>query len=257
MTGLYYCKIRINEYWISFRPCKKLSGSLYQFDFMMAEVVNLPPFYFTNKTYSIYEILAETILLFVSSSLVTMPVCDICCEELPSEAEMRTHLLLGHMENVIACPFCSLSGVSYDELSFHINTAHIEKDCKDMNATVVDSGQQISNDWIAKSLISTRTSSVKHTHKVSQASSSSSGHSSSFRVNGMTSPITGTTLSQETSTSLKSSPPAAATASGAIKLDRITQTPSTIPRREREDGHRKSKQKRLSSPIKGALHFTT
>lgn len=187
-----------------------------------------------------------------------MPVCDICCEELPSEAEMKTHLLLGHMENVIACPFCSLSGVSYDELSFHINTAHIEKDSKDMNATVVDSGQQISNDWIAKSQIFPRTSSVKNTHKVSQASPPSSGHPSSFRVNGMTSPITGTTLSQETSTSLKSSPPAASTASGAIKLDRTTQTPSTIPRRERkEDGHRKSKQKRLSSPIKGALHFTT
>ncbi|XP_048008433.1 zinc finger-containing ubiquitin peptidase 1 isoform X2 [Megalobrama amblycephala] len=152
-----------------------------------------------------------------------MPVCDICCEELPSEAEMRTHLLLGHMENVIACPFCSLSGVSYDELSFHINTAHIEKDCKDMNATVVDSGPQISNDWIAKSQISPRTCSVKNTYK-------------------------------ETSTSLKSSPPAAATASGAIKLDRTTQTPSTIPRREREDSHRKSKQKRLSSPIKEG-HF--
>ncbi|KAK9960976.1 hypothetical protein ABG768_008802 [Culter alburnus] len=183
-----------------------------------------------------------------------MPVCDICCEELPSEAEMRTHLLLGHMENVIACPFCSLSGVSYDELSFHINTAHIEKDCKDMNATVVDSGQQISNDWIAKSQISPRNSSVKNTYKVSQASPLSSGNPSSFRVNGMTSLITGTTLSQETSTSLKSSPPAAATASGAIKLDRTTQTPSTIPRREREDGHRKSKQKRLSSPIKEG-HF--
>lgn len=223
----------------------------------MAVVVNLPHFYCTNKTCSIYEILAETILPFVSPSLVTMPVCDICCEELPSEAEMRTHLLLGHMENVMACPFCSLSGVSYDELSFHINTAHIEKDCNDMNATVVESGEQISNDWIAKSPISTWTSSVKNTHKVSQASPPSSGHPSSFRVNGMASPITGTTLSQETSTSLKSSPPAAATASCAIKLDRTTQTPSTNSRREREDGHRKSKQKRLSSPIKGALHFTT
>ncbi|TRY55131.1 hypothetical protein DNTS_033240 [Danionella cerebrum] len=59
-----------------------------------------------------------------------MPVCDICSEELSSEAEMRTHLLLSHMENVMACPLCPLSGVTYDELSFHISTAHIEKDHK-------------------------------------------------------------------------------------------------------------------------------
>lgn len=186
-----------------------------------------------------------------------MPVCDICCEELPSEAEMRTHLLLSHMENVMACPFCPLSGVLYDELSFHINTAHIEKDCKDMNATVVDSGQKNSNDWFAQSLSTSGTSNVKNTHKVSQVSPPSSGHPSPIQVNGMAIPITGTTLSQETSTRLKSSPPAGATANGAIKLVKTTQTPSTNPRRESEDGHRKSKQKRLSSPNKGALDFTT
>ncbi|XP_067304506.1 zinc finger-containing ubiquitin peptidase 1 [Pseudorasbora parva] len=153
-----------------------------------------------------------------------MPVCEICCEELPSETEMRTHLLLSHMENVMACPFCSLSGVSYDELSFHINAAHIEKDCKDMNVTVIDSEQK--------------------------NSPPASGHPSPFQANGMAMPITGTTLSQETSTSLKSSPPAAARANGVIKLVRTTQTASTNSRREREDGHQKSKQKRISSPIK-------
>uniref|UniRef100_A0A8C2DHH1 Zinc finger-containing ubiquitin peptidase 1 n=1 Tax=Cyprinus carpio TaxID=7962 RepID=A0A8C2DHH1_CYPCA len=169
-----------------------------------------------------------------------MPVCDICCEELPSEAEMRTHLLLSHMENVVACPFCSLSGVSYDEMKFHINTAHIEKDCQDTNATVVDSGQKSSNDWIAQSPNSTVTSNVnaKNMDTVSQASP----HSQS----------TGTSLSQGTSTSLRSSPPAAATANGAVKLVRTTQKSSSNPSKEREDGRRKTKQKRLSSPIKGA-----
>uniref|UniRef100_A0A8C2DJ38 Zinc finger-containing ubiquitin peptidase 1 n=1 Tax=Cyprinus carpio TaxID=7962 RepID=A0A8C2DJ38_CYPCA len=167
-----------------------------------------------------------------------MPVCDICCEELPSEAEMRTHLLLSHMENVVACPFCSLSGVSYDEMKFHINTAHIEKDCQDTNATVVDSGQKSSNDWIAQSPNSTVTSNVnaKNMDTVSQASP----HSQS----------TGTSLSQGTSTSLRSSPPAAATANGAVKLVRTTQKSSSNPSKEREDGRRKTKQKRLSSPIK-------
>uniref|UniRef100_A0AAY4AKB4 Zinc finger-containing ubiquitin peptidase 1 n=1 Tax=Denticeps clupeoides TaxID=299321 RepID=A0AAY4AKB4_9TELE len=55
-----------------------------------------------------------------------MPICDICGEEVVSEADMRTHLLLSHLE--MSCPFCSLSGVSYDELSFHINSAHTETD---------------------------------------------------------------------------------------------------------------------------------
>ncbi|KAL0171763.1 hypothetical protein M9458_032074, partial [Cirrhinus mrigala] len=176
-----------------------------------------------------------------------MPVCDICCEDLPSEAEMRTHLLLSHMESVMACPFCSLSGVTYDELSFHINTAHIEKDCQDTNATVVDSGQKNSKNWIAQSPNSTKTSTVnvKNIDKLSQASPQSPS-----QVNGMATPITGTSLSQGASTSLKSSPPAAATASGAVKQVRTTQISSNNPSREREDGRCKSKQKRLSSPIK-------
>ncbi|XP_042560827.1 zinc finger-containing ubiquitin peptidase 1-like [Clupea harengus] len=55
-----------------------------------------------------------------------MPICEICSEDVASEAEMRTHLLLIHLENEMPCPFCSLSGVSYDELSLHINTAHAE-----------------------------------------------------------------------------------------------------------------------------------
>ncbi|XP_043116446.1 zinc finger-containing ubiquitin peptidase 1 isoform X2 [Puntigrus tetrazona] len=166
-----------------------------------------------------------------------MPVCDICSEELPSEAEMRTHLLLSHTENVMACPFCSLSGVSYDELNFHINTAHTEKDCQETSTTVVYSGQKSSNSRIAQSPNSARTSNVdaKTMDKVSQASTLS--------------PSTGTSLSQGTSTSLKSSPPAAATANGAVKLFRTTHKSSNNPSKEREDGRRKSKQKRLSSPI--------
>lgn len=39
---------------------------------------------------------------------------------------MKTHLLLCHLENEMSCPLCSLCGVSYDELCFHIGTAHPE-----------------------------------------------------------------------------------------------------------------------------------
>lgn len=40
---------------------------------------------------------------------------------------MKTHLLLVHLENELHCPLCSLSGVSYDELCFHITSAHPEE----------------------------------------------------------------------------------------------------------------------------------
>uniref|UniRef100_A0A1A7YNN6 Zinc finger with UFM1-specific peptidase domain n=1 Tax=Iconisemion striatum TaxID=60296 RepID=A0A1A7YNN6_9TELE len=61
-----------------------------------------------------------------------MLTCEICGEELMLEEDMRTHLLLSHLENGMHCPLCSLSGVSFDELSFHISTAHPEEH---MNAT--------------------------------------------------------------------------------------------------------------------------
>ncbi|XP_067094300.1 zinc finger-containing ubiquitin peptidase 1 isoform X2 [Osmerus mordax] len=55
-----------------------------------------------------------------------MLVCEICGQQVILEEDMRTHILLTHIENKITCPFCCLSGVSYDELKFHINTAHPE-----------------------------------------------------------------------------------------------------------------------------------
>nr|XP_015211367.1 PREDICTED: zinc finger with UFM1-specific peptidase domain protein isoform X1 [Lepisosteus oculatus]XP_015211375.1 PREDICTED: zinc finger with UFM1-specific peptidase domain protein isoform X1 [Lepisosteus oculatus] len=55
-----------------------------------------------------------------------MFACEICGEEGLSEADMKTHLLLSHLENEIRCPICCLSGVTYDELLFHIDIAHSE-----------------------------------------------------------------------------------------------------------------------------------
>ncbi|XP_074166126.1 zinc finger-containing ubiquitin peptidase 1 isoform X2 [Sminthopsis crassicaudata] len=70
--------------------------------------------------------------------IITMFTCDICGELVASEQEMKTHLLLTHMENEVVCPFCKLSGVNYDEMCFHIETAHFEqneneKDLKKVN----------------------------------------------------------------------------------------------------------------------------
>nr|XP_033494846.1 zinc finger-containing ubiquitin peptidase 1 isoform X3 [Epinephelus lanceolatus] len=56
-----------------------------------------------------------------------MLTCEICGEEIMLEEDMKTHLLLSHLENDMHCPLCSLSGVSYDELCFHISSAHPEK----------------------------------------------------------------------------------------------------------------------------------
>ncbi|XP_069392736.1 zinc finger-containing ubiquitin peptidase 1 isoform X2 [Paralichthys olivaceus] len=56
-----------------------------------------------------------------------MLTCDICGEDILLEEDMKTHLLLSHLENDMHCPLCSLSGVSYDELFFHISNAHPER----------------------------------------------------------------------------------------------------------------------------------
>ncbi|XP_008322089.1 zinc finger-containing ubiquitin peptidase 1 [Cynoglossus semilaevis] len=56
-----------------------------------------------------------------------MLTCDICGEEILFEEDMKTHILLSHVENDMHCPLCSLSGVSYDELCFHISSAHPEE----------------------------------------------------------------------------------------------------------------------------------
>ncbi|KAM8789281.1 zinc finger-containing ubiquitin peptidase 1 isoform 2-T3 [Rhynchonycteris naso] len=53
--------------------------------------------------------------------------CDICGETVTSESDMKAHLLIVHMENEVVCPFCKLSGVNYDEMCFHIETAHFEQ----------------------------------------------------------------------------------------------------------------------------------
>lgn len=55
-----------------------------------------------------------------------MFTCDICGETVTSETEMKTHLI-AHMENEVTCPFCKLSGVNYEEMYFHIESAHFKQ----------------------------------------------------------------------------------------------------------------------------------
>ncbi|XP_019735532.1 zinc finger-containing ubiquitin peptidase 1 isoform X2 [Hippocampus comes] len=53
-----------------------------------------------------------------------MLTCVICSEEIMLEEDMKTHMLLSHLENDMHCALCSLYGVSYDELCDHISAAH-------------------------------------------------------------------------------------------------------------------------------------
>lgn len=58
--------------------------------------------------------------------------CDICGETVTSEPDMKAHLVV-HMESEVTCPFCKLSGINYDEMCFHIETAHFEQNTPERN----------------------------------------------------------------------------------------------------------------------------
>ncbi|XP_008850403.1 zinc finger-containing ubiquitin peptidase 1 isoform X1 [Nannospalax galili] len=66
--------------------------------------------------------------------------CDICGETVTSEPDMKAHLIV-HTENEVICPFCKLSGINYDEMCFHIETAHFEQNAPERNFERVDTVQ--------------------------------------------------------------------------------------------------------------------
>ncbi|XP_077145633.1 zinc finger-containing ubiquitin peptidase 1 [Ranitomeya variabilis] len=55
-----------------------------------------------------------------------MLVCDICTQEVSTENDMKSHLLVAHMEQDHCCPFCAVTGLAYDDLSYHIHMAHAD-----------------------------------------------------------------------------------------------------------------------------------
>ncbi|KAM4043300.1 zinc finger-containing ubiquitin peptidase 1 isoform 2-T3 [Anomaloglossus baeobatrachus] len=55
-----------------------------------------------------------------------MLVCDICTQEVTSEDDMKSHLLVAHMEQEHCCPFCAVTGLTYDDVSYHIQAAHAD-----------------------------------------------------------------------------------------------------------------------------------
>ncbi|XP_012999041.1 zinc finger-containing ubiquitin peptidase 1 isoform X1 [Cavia porcellus] len=81
-----------------------------------------------------------------AATILNMLPCDICGEMVTSESDMKTHLLIVHMENEVICPFCKLSGVNYDEMCFHIETAHFEQNALESNFERVNTIQYGTSD---------------------------------------------------------------------------------------------------------------
>ncbi|XP_037376189.1 zinc finger-containing ubiquitin peptidase 1 [Talpa occidentalis] len=75
-----------------------------------------------------------------------MLYCDICGETVTSEPDMKSHLLIVHMENEVICPFCKLSGVNYEEMCFHIETAHFEQNELERNFERINTIQYETSD---------------------------------------------------------------------------------------------------------------
>nr|XP_045015517.1 zinc finger-containing ubiquitin peptidase 1 isoform X2 [Jaculus jaculus] len=99
-------------------------------------------FSFSKRDTELWSFLESWI---VSSSAVklylhTMLSCDICGETVTSEPDMKAHLTV-HMENEVICPFCKLPGINYDEMCFHIETAHFEQNMSKRNFEKIDTIQ--------------------------------------------------------------------------------------------------------------------
>lgn len=55
-----------------------------------------------------------------------MFVCEICGQDGLTEDEMKSHVLLTHVEAAVYCPFCDIEGANVDEMNYHINVAHLD-----------------------------------------------------------------------------------------------------------------------------------
>lgn len=187
-----------------------------------------------------------------------MPICDICCEELASDSDMRSHLLLSHLENEMSCPFCLLSGVTYDELNFHIGTEHQETDMDVQDTPVAGDGATGGRRGSSMDLTNPTASRTDISSFSNSGLTPTSPRHMFSPANGTATPSSGIALTQGQGATFRTqaSPPMATTPKGIQKL--LKQAPSihTDKTQENTEGHRKSKQKHISSPKKGALYIT-
>ncbi|XP_026868314.2 zinc finger-containing ubiquitin peptidase 1 isoform X1 [Electrophorus electricus] len=180
-----------------------------------------------------------------------MPFCEICSEVLESDSDMRTHLLLSHLENEMSCPFCSLSGVSYDDLHFHICTAHKETDSQHSVVPSATGNARRSSAVTEITITSAKGTSeyspAVRKKRVTQASSEASGHHALCLKNGATASNAGTALTQGATSREEASRTAVAAPSRTKKP--LRHAPNFLGRQAQEEPskHHKSKQQHLSS----------
>ncbi|KAM6994306.1 zinc finger-containing ubiquitin peptidase 1 [Tautogolabrus adspersus] len=152
-----------------------------------------------------------------------MLTCDICGEELLLEEDLKTHILLSHEENDMCCPLCSLSGVSYDELRFHVSSAHPEENDPDQSTS-------------------------KHPEGTNTTASEVS-LSESCRAGGicLSAPAGAHRASPSVNTDSGAAKSVCSSPGETASITSTTQRPKTRPE---SSSHSKAKQKRLSSPRK-------
>ncbi|XP_029360089.1 zinc finger-containing ubiquitin peptidase 1 isoform X2 [Echeneis naucrates] len=175
-----------------------------------------------------------------------MLTCDICGKEVLLLEEMKTHLLLSHLENAIKCPLCSLSGESYDELCFHISSAHPEEQLTVQGPTDIISS-------------SGGTETGRTDRELSQTSQSCSAEDSCDTAGGGSNRDPGV-ISDSRQLELNSTPESRCLSLGRTELITLgpeTRTETINYHKEDNDwfesGHNKPKEKRLFSPRKDKL----
>lgn len=179
------------------------------------------------------------------------------------EEDMKTHLLLSHLENNMQCPLCSLSGVSYDELCFHISSAHPEKQHRAQDPAHLTS----TSDCSAGTHAGVSESETPQTASKSSSLSRSAGDScdTASEAAGASSVTTDSVQPKQDSTPESGGLTLTSGKTASITSTLTTRSPKTIQgsfRHCNEDDngiksdHSKAKQKRLSSPRKGDLAFS-
>ncbi|XP_068210072.1 zinc finger-containing ubiquitin peptidase 1-like isoform X3 [Palaemon carinicauda] len=52
--------------------------------------------------------------------------CEVCGQDGLTDDDLRSHMLLVHIEGTTSCPFCDLGDISPEEMVYHVNSAHLD-----------------------------------------------------------------------------------------------------------------------------------
>ncbi|XP_071517423.1 zinc finger-containing ubiquitin peptidase 1-like isoform X3 [Panulirus ornatus] len=52
--------------------------------------------------------------------------CEVCGMDGLTDDDLRSHMMLAHIEGTASCPFCDLGDISPEEMVHHVNSAHLD-----------------------------------------------------------------------------------------------------------------------------------